>query len=873
MKFISIVLLSLASFGAAARERAERPAHIELQHLNEGVQFKIKAHPEKHNLRADTEHARVAKIADMVGKAISHLTGGVKPERVFRHAGVNEQKQIDAGLHLWYRFDVHKKTAEEPEFAGQQRAVEAANHLTTHRVLSSDLQKVEVEAKYRLLYETDDPRLAEQTASHYGIVNLADAWELTAGSSDVVVQVIDTGIDEDHPDLQTNKWVNSGETCADGSDNDGNGYTDDCNGYNHADGTGTDLEGDGSHGTHCSGTIAADNDNGEGVAGIAGGKGGNSGASLMTSVVFGSTSTSGFAEALIYGADNGAHISSNSWGYTSSGVYDSSVLDAIDYAADAGVLVVFAAGNDGTADDWYPGYYEPTIAVAALDNTKTAAYFTNYGDWVDISAPGYPVLSTVTVADGSYDWYSGTSMACPHVAGGLALAKSYLPSATADEIKACLFSSAEEIDSLNSATYAGGLGAGLMDIPALLNCLGEAPTNAPTFTPAPSTLPIIAPTPMPIVCGDCSSSLTLNVFSDRFPSESSYSLVAAESTPCFDDVSGPDSTWSSETSYSILLSDKLCENTEYTFNFADSFGDGICCGYGEGFYSLVLDGRTIFESDGDFGSSESFPIDTSPVPAPTAAPVAAPTAAINSVRTCDELGWDADAYGSDEVCGESEVNSGQCTGKVKFDAAETYCADIGARLCTKSELLDDEARGTGCNYDNKWVWSKTSCSDGYMITKGSTSSSNTPRCVSSTSKARTRCCADTVAGPPVPAPTPAPADVSESTCDELEWDADTQGSSDVCGGSVNAAGSCSGKKKFSAAESFCENQGARLCTLDELLNDEAKGTGCNFDTKRVWSSTPCDNGYYTAAGSTQKSITACKGVNNNNVRVRCCADV
>ena len=101
----------------------------------------------------------------------------------------------------------------------------------------------------------------------------------------------------------------------------------------------------------------------------------------MISTVFGQQSTSGFAEALVYGADNGAHISSNSWGYTVSGVYDSSVLDAIDYADAQGTIVVFAAGNDASDADWYPAYYEPTVAVSALDPTGKAAYFTNYGPW------------------------------------------------------------------------------------------------------------------------------------------------------------------------------------------------------------------------------------------------------------------------------------------------------------------------------------------------------------------------------------------------------------------------------------------------------------------------------------------------------------
>lgn len=190
-----------------------------------------------------------------------------------------------------------------------------------------------------------------------------------------------------------------------------------------------------SHGTHCAGTIAADNDNAVGVAGVSGGKLGAAGTSLMISVVFGTDSSTGFAEALVYGADNGAHISSNSWGYTISSVYESAVLDAIDYCDDLGIIVVFAAGNDASDENWYPAYYSTAMAVGATANSGVAAYFTNYGDWVDISGPGYPVYSTVLVADGSYGSYSGTSMACPHVVGVLALGKAHRFNASNDEVR------------------------------------------------------------------------------------------------------------------------------------------------------------------------------------------------------------------------------------------------------------------------------------------------------------------------------------------------------------------------------------------------------------------------------------------------------
>lgn len=876
MKTVSIlVVLSLFSSAAARLARGERPSrgHVDLKHISDAVSFKIRKDDRQGLRGGEVEHERISRIVNAVGQAVEHLTGGsIEPKRVFRHAGVNEQKHIDAGLHLWYRFNVAKKGDEEEKFAPQQRAVEAVRLLKSHAILAAELDVVETKLKIRQSYRTDDPYLSLQNVDHYNLVKLPEAWNMTAGSSDVVVQVIDSGIDMTHPDLQINKWSNTGETdCTDGIDNDGNGYVDDCQGYNNADDSGTNLEGDGSHGTHCAGTIAADNDNAVGVAGVAGGKGGVAGASLMINVVFGAVNTDGFEDALVYGADNGAHISSNSWGYTSPSVYDQTTLDAIDYADNAGVVVVFAAGNDGTNEDWYPGYYSPTIAVAALDKDGVAAYFTNYGDWVDISGPGYPVYSTVSVAEGSYDYYSGTSMACPHIAGGLALAKSYAPGADSTILKSCLQSSAVAVDSLNVAQYADGLGAGVMDIPALILCAsGQSPTPIPTITPAPTYTITPSPTSMPVVCGTCDHTLTLEVKTDAWASESSYSLSETTSSGgCFADVTGPASSWSDKTEYTVTVSDSLCDDTQYDFTFHDSYGDGICCSYGSGYYSLRLDGVKYFTSDGQFDSSETFTFSTSPVPAPTLSPIPAPTMAPPSVSSCDDLGWtNAETYGESDVCG----NTGNCVGKMTYASAELYCEDMGARMCTVSELLDDETRGTGCGYDNKFVWSKTPCDGGYVLAKGSSTSNSLPKCKRDSKKGYARCCADVGDGTPVPAPTKAPTVSSVSSCTDLGWtNAAARGDADVCGNSKDSTNTCSGKKKWAVANNWCENQGARLCTLDELLDDEARGTGCSLDDDKVWSGTACNDGYYVAAGSSLSDMTECKTI-TNKVKVRCCAD-
>jgi subtilisin family serine protease len=224
----------------------------------------------------------------------------------------------------------------------------------------------------------------------------------------------------------------------------------------------------------------------------------------MISVGFGSTSTGGFAEALVYGADNGAQVSSNSWGYTSPDFYEQAVLDAINYYNSAGGNVVFAAGNDNSESCYYPGCYDGVVGVAALDDSGVRASFSNYGDWVDVSAPGHPVLSTVITGEGSVDsnyaWYSGTSMACPHVAGVLALGLALAPHLTSAELVSCLTSTATNVDSINGG-YAGKLGAGNVSSAAFLDCLGTPPpstTAAPTYetwspTSSPTSMPTIEP--------------------------------------------------------------------------------------------------------------------------------------------------------------------------------------------------------------------------------------------------------------------------------------------------------------------------------------------------------------------------------------------
>lgn len=262
-------------------------------------------------------------------------------------------------------------------------------------------------------------------------VNLYEAWAETTGSSDIVVAIHDQGIDVEHEDLAANIWVNEAEANGEPNvDDDGNGYIDDINGYNFEKNKGAvDPQ---YHGTHVAGTIAAVNNNGIGVSGVAGGDGSGNGVKVMSLQILGGAA---IEKSYVYAANNGAVISQNSWGYTSPGYVDQSVLDAIDYFIEEagdfegspmkGGIVIFAAGNSNHDGEWYPGYFPNTMAVAAIGPEGKKASYSNYGDWIELSAPGGDVMlggtSGVlsTIPDGGYAYLDGTSMACPHCSSGI----------------------------------------------------------------------------------------------------------------------------------------------------------------------------------------------------------------------------------------------------------------------------------------------------------------------------------------------------------------------------------------------------------------------------------------------------------------------
>ena len=321
----------------------------------------------------------------------------------------------------------------------------------------------------------NDPRFGElyglnNTGQSAGTVDAdidaPEAWNVSTGSSSIIVGIIDTGIAYDHPDLAANMWTNPGEVPGDNIDNDANGYIDDVHGYDFVGANDSNPYDDHGHGTHVAGTVSAVGNNGIGVAGV------NWNAKVMALKFLdtsGGGSTADAVEAVNYATmmkNRGFNIplTSNSWG---GGGFDAALQNAIAAAGTAGMLFVAAAGNSGQNTDGvanYPSGYnlDNIIAVAATDRNDQRAGFSNYGATsVDIGAPGVDTLSTAlwTTNDiwdpSGYVAISGTSMATPHVAGAAALAKSVVPAATYQQIRDAIYAGGDSIASMAGITTTG----------------------------------------------------------------------------------------------------------------------------------------------------------------------------------------------------------------------------------------------------------------------------------------------------------------------------------------------------------------------------------------------------------------------------------
>ncbi|MEG3586491.1 MAG: S8 family serine peptidase [Actinomycetota bacterium] len=337
--------------------------------------------------------------------------------------------------------------------------VNAKNYLTESEIV----EFVEFDRVLRSENISNDPRVGELwgLSGPHGI-EASTAWQISSSADEVVVAVIDSGVDVSHPDLSDVIWINQNEIPENGIDDDGNGYIDDMNGWDFT--TNDNLPDDGNgHGTHVAGTIAAIRNNSIGVAGV------SSNVKIMA-LRFLDDSGNGYTNnaiaALNYAVANGAPISNNSWG---GGGYSTGLYNAIEAANQAGHTFVAAAGNSGQNIDSSPSYpaaYSNTniISVAAIRSSGDLASFSNYGsNNVDIAAPGVSILSTVSYqycgqVNGAdcYASFNGTSMASPHVAGVAALILGMRPNSSPQEISDILRDSVRATTVLNGAVAFGG---------------------------------------------------------------------------------------------------------------------------------------------------------------------------------------------------------------------------------------------------------------------------------------------------------------------------------------------------------------------------------------------------------------------------------
>lgn len=312
------------------------------------------------------------------------------------------------------------------------------------------------------------------------ITNTEPAWDITTGDFDIVIGMVDDAVLLDHEDLAGNIWTNVGEIPGNGVDDDGNGYIDDINGWDAADNDPdpnplNPTDNYFSHGTHCAGIAAAVTDNGIGIAAP------SFNVQLMA-VKIGADSDSGLSGAYAgveYAIAAGADVISMSWG---GGAFAETNQAVLNVAHDAGIVLVAAAGNDNTDNFMYPASYEHVISVGASDNGDMKAGFSNYGDSIDVMAPGVDIWSSVATTTSSYTSYDGTSMACPFVSGLAALMLSFDPTATPERIEQCLEDTADDIDGLNPG-FEGALGAGRVNSQMAVQCTPSVPFAAFNWSP------------------------------------------------------------------------------------------------------------------------------------------------------------------------------------------------------------------------------------------------------------------------------------------------------------------------------------------------------------------------------------------------------
>ena len=477
-----------------------------------------------------------------------------KIRKVFPYAPKFEAQREKFGLDRWYEitFDESISTDRALSIFRNTIGVQSAHEIVPMELKgNTNFHKIAPNTKTKTLTAMpfNDPYLSFQWHYHNdgnlaqskagADINLFEAWKTTAGKDDVTVAIIDGGIDINHEDLAANIAVNEAELNGiNGIDDDENGYIDDVYGWNFCTNSATIYPHE--HGTHVAGIVSAVNNNGVGLCGVAGGDGTDeSGVKMISVQVFDSRPGSGvadFAAAIVYAAERGATIAQCSWGWAAVDYKEQSVLDAIDYFTETarsnnmtGGLCIFAAGNEGSTGNWYPGCYEPVLSVAAMSDDLTPSPYSNYGEWVDVIAPGgllepdeaHGILSTLP--GDSYGYSEGTSMATPHVSGiaALVLSKNGTVDFTSNDLRKQITTSINDFYFYNPSVT-GLYGSGYIDAAKALVI-----NNIPSSINANSLNTKVDVYPNPVA-------ETLYVTCDFSAKKTTYKLYTANGSKAYD---------------------------------------------------------------------------------------------------------------------------------------------------------------------------------------------------------------------------------------------------------------------------------------------------------------------------------------------------
>ena len=416
----------------------------------------IKFHPDSKMLKYWESNGRSSQIPDFRQILGEHNASAFISDATMKMMKNIKQESLQSSH---YRSHSGLRNIAVVEYSSQISPVLASQKLSTFK----DVEYAEPVPVHRFTFVPDDPRLENQY--YLTKIKIFSGWDHVGNTDSVIVGIVDTGIDYDHPDLKDNIFINDGETGTDdqgnskynnGIDDDGNGYIDDWRGWDFA--SSESAEGDNDpapghkHGTHVGGTVGGIVNNATGIAGVCR-------YVKLLPVKIGSDNPmsvsvrNGF-EGILYAALMDADVINCSWGSSSNSQAEEEVIES---AISLGSVIVAAAGNDSRNSAQYPASYGGVMSVAAVDSSDRKAYFSNWHTSVDVSAPGVDIYATVPG-----DWYEfldGTSMASPIAAGVAALVKQkhteYTPLQCIEHVKAA----SDNIDDKNGF-FAGKLGKG-----------------------------------------------------------------------------------------------------------------------------------------------------------------------------------------------------------------------------------------------------------------------------------------------------------------------------------------------------------------------------------------------------------------------------